>query len=98
MTMPLRHLAKYDHRTSYSGNVEKYGPTADVGGVGSPVGACGHAPGMVDVKISHLIFAEPSRGSNLSASCGRILYADGEGSGYNFTVYDKCKCTGLRQP
>ena len=59
------------------------------------VGACGHTPSVSDVKISPSIFAAPSHGSQLSASCGRTLQASSNGSGWNFTVYDKCKCIGM---
>ena len=54
---------------------------------------------MFDVKISPSIFAAPSPGSNLSASCGRTLRASVAGGISNtFTVYDSCKCTGSKQP
>ena len=62
------------------------------------VGICGHTPGEFDVQISASMFADPSPGSNLSASCGRTLRASRAGNSNTFTVYDKCKCTGLRQP
>ena len=66
-------------------------------GLKPDVGACGRSPGLFDVKISPSMFAAPSSGSNLSASCGRTMRVLGVHSN-TFTVYDKCKCTGLKQP
>ena len=83
---------------NYTGKLYDYGPntkwTPEFGGKFG-VGACGLYPDVFGVNISPSIFAPPSPGSNLSASCGRTMRVIGV-IGNTFTVNDVCKCTGLK--
>ena len=102
-TIPVQNLAKPNHRKIYKGNALTYSNLA--------TGACGFVPPWNGVIISSQIFdsAPTASHSNYSSLCGHnvtvsgtgsdgVTGADVQGSTLTLSIFDRSKCTGLRQP